>query len=1814
MFTRRLSVILTMTLSLLALTLPVSAQDSRSVVTVDDADYFGFDLRTEKNVSLDECEASCIADGSCRAFTYNPKVKWCFLKSDYNQMNSFAGAVAGKIVETAAEEDIGAPAPLTFISDQLKTDARNQRDSLILPPDREGAGREALIDEARAAIAGSNVDAAMAAFKGALSIDPDDAATWLELARVANTVSNNYTYANEAAMAAINGYSLTRGAATRADALATLALALEKSENFRAALNAYKASLELSANAQVRAAFDDLRSRQGFRIVGNTVDSDSASPRACVEFSEQLVKRGVDYAQYVTLDGKPPKAVEAKNNQICVEGLDHGGRYRLAIRAGLPSSVEENLEAPVELEVYVRDRSSTVRFTGDSFVLPSTARQGIPLVSINSDSAKLALYRIGDRNIAPLLAASQFLTQLDGYTASRVEDEIGELVWQGTVDIANQLNEEVITSIPLQEALPTRKPGIYVLTAVAANSTAENWDSRATQWFVVSDIGLSTFAGTDGLHVFARSLASAAPLAGVELQLLAKNNEILATAKTDADGRARFDAGLLKAGAAMAPAVIAAHTSDDDNVFLDMTRAGFDLSDRGVTGRPAPGPVDVLSWTERGIYRPGETVHVAALARDTEADAISGLPLTFIFLRPDGVEFRRMAVSSESLGGYAVDLPLLANSMRGTWSVAIHTDPKKPAIAQSSFLVDDFVPDRLDMTLTSDTTTLAPDGSATVNVEGRYLYGAPAAGLSLEGELVVTPTSNHPDYPSYSFGLSDEEDIEGVRVPFDGLYPLDDDGLASIDVAITDMPSTTRLLNADVVLRLREGGGRAIERKLTLPVMPEGPVIGIKPEFEGDVAENSTAAFNLIAIGPDARKQDLPAAKWKLVKLERNYQWYREGSSWRYEPITTTKLVADGTVDIKADGTALSLPVTWGSHRLEVEQGGSVSSVDFDAGWFVSASSTETPDALQVGLDKATYQVGDTARLKISPRFEGKVLVTVGTDALITSKVADVPAAGAEIELPVTADFGAGAYVTATLFRPGDAQESRMPARAIGITWLGVDPGADKLAVKIATPEKTLPRQPLDIPIEVAGAGIGEEAYVTVAAVDVGILNLTRYEAADPETYYFGQRRLGIELRDLYGRLIDGSLGATGTLRTGGDGGEVALQGNPPKEKLVAFFSGPVKLDASGKATVSFDIPQFNGTARVMVHAWSKTGVGHAQADVIIRDPVVVTASLPKFLAPGDESSLRLDIAATDAPDGTYTLVATGNGPVTVGGEASNEVTLTSGKTTTLTLPLSAVNPGQGTIDVALTGAGGVAVSQSLDLPVRPPTLPIIQRQVIAVAPGKSLTVDGNLLADSLLDGASVSLNVTRADGLDVPGLLMALDRYPYGCAEQTTSRALPLLYFDELAKVSGLPEDPEIAKRVQDAIFRVLSYQSSSGSFGLWAPGSESLWLDAYVTDFLTRARERKFDVPEEALVQALQNLQNRIAYDNDIRTRGNEIAYSLYVLARSRKASLSDLRYYADTMLGDFPTPLSKAHLAAALSLYGDSQRANSVFADASGMSEQARLTPVSFSRSDYGSSLRDAAGVLALAAESRPMPPVVPILAKVVNEEWKAKQTLSTQEQTWMLLAARALQEDDAGLQIDVNGADRTGAYAATIPGEALLQAPVTVTNKGSDPISAAITTVAAPVEPPAVGGEGFEISRTYYTLDGEEANITEAMQNERYVVVLQVTEEDEWPAQLLVTDLLPAGFEIDNPSLVDSAALANFEWIGQTETAHLEFRSDRFVAAVNRAEGENGTITLAYVVRAVTPGTYDLPAAAVEDMYRPQLSARTAAGGMTVSAAP
>ena len=1805
---------------------PASAQDRGQILLSEDSDYFGFDLLAEKDVTLDQCKASCLDNLGCAAFTYNTSASFCFLKSDFGELKPFAGAIAGRVVKIGSEADIGAPAKLSFLPENIVEEARKFRTEIVTSKNfSEDQGFVTLTKTAGQRLVNGDINSAISNVRAALRIDPKHQPSWLLLSEAANVFRSNNSsqtrqFKRAAISAAINGYLLSRSKSSRAASLARLARGLESQRQYRSALTAYKKSLDLDDVPTERRSFAALRQIHGFRVLDHTIESDNLSPRICVQFSEKLKNASVGYADFISVDRAPPQAIDVSQQQICVEGLQHGKTYNVVLRRGLPSTLDEDLQADVSLNIYIKDRKPAIRFTGNNFVLPATLRRGIPLVSVNANKANLELYRIGARSLAPLLRDSKFLQQLGSYEVEYLVEDLGVAVWSGSVDIKPTLNREVVTSIPIDEALPQRKPGIYFLTAAPSTNGPDDYDVNATQWFVISDIGLTTFSGSEHMRVFTRSLSSAKSIANVEITLIARNNEVLGTSRTDDQGQASFDAGLLRGKDGLAPAIITARNGTQDFVFLDILKPGFDFSDRGVTGRAAPKGVDVYAWSERGIYRAGETVHVAALARDSAARAIKDLPLTFVFYRPDGVEDRRIVDKGEALGGYGVKLPLTQNAKRGTWQMKIFTDPKSDPVAEQRFLVEDFLPEKTDFSLIPVENSIEIGQSTVVDVKGRYLYGAPAANLKLEGEMIIRAKRQRKGYEGYLFGLAAGDEGLGQQIVIGDIAPLNSEGESTFEVVLDKAPATTRMQSAELVVRMREANGRAIERRVEIDVTAQGLMIGVKPQFEGgQIGENSIADFDVVAVDPDGNKAWLSGAKWSLIKIERNYQWYKSGSSWNYESVDIESKVGDGVVDLKSDAASkLSVPVEWGRYRLDVDTGqakGPATSVEFTAGWYVQSQSTQTPDGLELALDKSAYKAGEVAKLKISPRFAGEMLIAIGTDHIVKTKTVSVPASGAVVDIEVDSNWGAGAYILATLYRPSQdqssASKSRMPMRAIGVKWLTVEPQQRQLNVSLGVADKIQAHESLVIPVTINDLKAGEEAYVTVAAVDVGILNLTNYQSPDPVSQYFGQRKLAISMRDIYGRLIDGSQGISGRLRTGGDMPDgLTSSGSPPTEELVAFFSGPVRVDDNGQAKIEFDLPQFNGTVRIMATAWTGEGVGAAQKETIIRDPVVISTSLPRFMAPGDEARMLVEIANTDASSGAFDVAYVFSENLKPGDDQLSErIELASGEKTNLDIPVTAGLAGNSWARIEISRPDGFFVMHEANMKIRSGILPVTRKlKVPLVADSGSVKVDKDLLAGNLLEGAKVNISVALANSIDVPSLLLQLDRYPYGCAEQITSKALPLLYVSDFpANFSG-DNDDKLKEKIQKAINTVLSYQSSSGGFSLWGRQSDELWLSAYVTDFLTRAIEKGYQVPRQSVKLSLQNLQNVLAYENNLDENDEAIAYTLYVLARNRLASAGDLRYYVDTQLNSFQSPIARAQLAAAMALYGDQQRAERTFASAYQLAKNsARSQSVGYS---YGSSLRDAAAMLALASESRPEPSNTQAMKNLVASLNKADRYTSTQEQAWMLLAARATSKSNELLSLEINGLPHNGAFYRQMEGSELVDQPLQVSNRNAQDLEAVITTVAVPDESPPAGGDGFTIERIYFRMDGTLTNIAQVKQNERFVVVINVKQLNDHASRLIISDLLPAGFEIDNPKLVKSADLSNFKWLPNTEAAHSEFLNDRFVIAFNRAKGGQNDFTVAYTVRAVTPGTFMHPAATVEDMYRPQLSARTVTGWMRV----
>jgi uncharacterized protein YfaS (alpha-2-macroglobulin family) len=1654
-----------------------------------------------------------------------------------------------------------------------------------------------------------------------VTVAPNEAANWLRLARASMQVlpsdeRERTALLERASIAAYIAYQRAGNRGEEADALVLLGRSFAERKLWRPALDSLQLSLDLRDAPDVRGLYEQLRAQHGFRLLDYTVDSDAASPRICFQFSEALAGRRTDYAPFVAVAGQDKPALSTDDKQLCVEGLKHGERYSITLRAGLPASVKEALAKSADFNIYMRDRKPFVRFSGKAYVLPRAGQRGIPVVSVNTKTVTVDIYRVGDRNLIDTVLGRDFQTNLYGYDLDRLAKQRGAKVWSGQLNVESTLNADVTTAFPIGEAVGDLKPGVYVMAAQAAGPKAEdNYEEVATQWFIVSDLGLAAMSGNDGIAVFVNSLATTDFKPGTEVRLIARNNEVLAVRTTDTAGMARFEAGFARGEGGLAPALIVASDASGDYAFLNLKGPAFDLTDRGVAGRPAASGLDAFVYTERGVYRTGETVHITALLRDPRGSAAVGVPLILVIERPDGVEYRRTVVPDQGAGGRSLSVPIVASASTGTWRVHAFTDPKRPAVGAASFMVEDYVPDRIEFELASTSATLSRTAPAEVTVDGRFLYGAPASGLDLEGELAIAPAKERPGLPGYQFGLADDE-AKAERKPLDNLPTTDAAGKARFLVVLAELPASTRPLQADIVVRMSEAGGRAVERKLTLPIAPAATMIGVKPLFSGrSLGEGETANFDVIVAAPDGKLQSRSGLRYELLKIERRYQWYRHEARWEYEPVQSTKRVADGRVDVTADKPGrIAAPVTWGRYRLQVtseDPNGPTTSVQFDAG-FYSDASADTPDVLEIALDKAEYRPGDTMTVAVTARTAGKVTLSVIGDRPFATTTIDVPAGLARLPLTVGSDWGTGAYVVATLRRPLDVAASRMPGRALGVQWFSIDRAARTLAVDMKLPNLMRPSGTLRVPLKLGGLNPGDEAHIAVAAVDVGILNLTNYKPPAPEDYYLGQRELSAELRDLYGQLIDGMQGVRGQIRTGGDaGGE--LSGSPPTQAPLALYSGIVRVGPDGSAEVLFDIPAFAGTVRVMAVAWSKDKVGHAAGDVIVRDPVVLTATLPRFLLTGDRGTLRLDIDNVEGSAGDYRVEVAAEGPLSVGEGATQTLRLAGKARNGIALPLSATAAGNGAVTVRISGPGNFDLTRTYALAVKPATQVLTRRTVRPIAKGESITLSSDLIADLVPGTGAVALSVGPSTALDVATLLKALDRYPYGCSEQITSRALPLLYVNELAAEAHLALDAAIDQRVRDAIDRILARQGSNGSFGLWSAGGDDAWLDAYVTDFLTRARERGFAVPDTAFKLALERLQNfAVNAAEPSKDGGRELAYAFYVLARNGLAPLGDLRYIADAKLGEIATPIAKAQIAAALGMLGDRVRAERAYAaalDAIAPRPQLQL----FSRTDYGSILRDAAALVTLASEGGASRPTVVNAVQRVEAARGLSSYTSTQEQAWMVLAARALEKDAPGMSLEVSGEAHKGPLYRTFrPGD--LGSNLKVTNAGDGPVQAVVSVTGAPVTPEPPAERGFKIERLYYTLDGKPANPAKVKQNQRFAVVLKVTEPQPQYGRIILADYLPAGFEIDNPRLVSSGDAGTLSWIEDAVApVHSEFRDDRFTAAFDRKAGDKAVFTVAYVVRVVSPGRYVLPQAYIEDMYRPDRFGRTGTDGIEVESA-
>lgn len=1496
-----------------------------------------------------------------------------------------------------------------------------------------------------------------------------------------------------------------------------------------------------------------------------------------------------------------------------------------------------------EKTIATRDVAPSIGFASRGSLLPGKVVAGLPVMALNVDNVDVNFFRIKPESLSAFVSQWEYRNSLSNWESDELL-KMADLVYSGRFDLNPARNTREKLLLPLADIKPLQQPGVYV---AVMNQAGHYSYSNAATLFTLSDIGVSAHRYHNRLDVFTQSLENGAAQSGIEVQLLNAKGQTLAQAKSDDQGHVTLqtdkEAALLLA------------RKEGQTTLLDLKLPALDLAEFAIAGAPGFSK-QFFMFGPRDLYRPGETVILNALLRDGDGRPLAEQPVKLEVVQPDG-QVISSRMSQPVNGLYQFTWPLDAGAPTGMWHIRASTGDNQPR--EWDFHVEDFMPERMALNLSAQKAAVAPDADVTFAVAGAYLYGAPASGNQLQGKLFLRPLRDAvAALPGFQFGDIAEENLS--RSLDEVQMTLDEKGHGEVTTASQWQDSHSPL---QVILQasLLESGGRPVTRTVQQAIWPAEALPGIRPEFtlkdvydyrtdstvkQPVVDENSTAGFEIVYADAAGDKKAVSGLQVRLIRERRDYYWnWSDSEGWQSQFDQKDLQEGEESLDLQAGQTAkVSFPVEWGSYRLEVKDpDGAVSSVRFWAGYSWQDNSdgagAARPDRVTMKLDKPAYRPGDTIKLHIAAPAAGKGYAMVeSSEGPLWWQEIDVPAAGMDLSIPVDKAWNRhDLYLSTLVIRPGDKSRSATPKRAVGLLHLPLGDENRRLTLALDAPEKMRPNRPLTVKVK-ASVKEGEtpkQVNVLLSAVDSGVLNITDYATPDPWNAFFGQKRYGADIYDIYGQVIEGQ-GRLASLRFGGDGDELKRGGKPPVNHvtIVAQQAQPVALDDKGEGTVTLPIGDFNGELRVMAQAWTADDFGSSEDKVVVAAPVIAELNTPRFLASGDTTRLALDLSnLTDRPQ-TLNVALSAGGLLQLAQPEIAPVQLAPGARRTLFVPVSAKEGfGDGQLSATISGLNLPGetfdpLQKQWKIGVRPAFPARTVNAGAVLQPGESwqapaeqtLGFSPATLQGQLVFSGKPPLNLAR--------YIRELKAYPYGCLEQTASGLFPSLYTSAAQlKTLGITGDSDEKRRaaVDIGIARLLQMQRDDGGFALWDKnGPEEYWLTAYAMDFLVRAGEQGYSVPANAINNGNQRLLRylqepglmTVRYSDDApASRFAAQAYAALVLARQQKAPLGALREIW-TRHEQARSGLPLLQLGIALKAMGDAPRGEQALKLAMTTPRQDRDRWLG----DYGSALRDNALKLALLEENKLLPEAQNALLSSLADEAYGQRWLSTQETNALFLAGRTLQDlpgswqAQTSLQAQPLAADK--AQTRNLTGDQL--AALQVSNTGSQPLWLRLDSSGYPLSAPQPAGNVLGIERQVFDTRGQQKSLTSLRSGELVLVKLEITATRNVP-DALVVDLLPAGLELENQNLANSSASLQengeavqnlLNQMQQADIQHIEFRDDRFVAAVAVNEGQ--PVTLVYLARAVTPGTYQVPQPQVESMYVPQWRATgTASGPLNVT---
>ncbi|MCP4131089.1 MAG: alpha-2-macroglobulin family protein [bacterium] len=1484
--------------------------------------------------------------------------------------------------------------------------------------------------------------------------------------------------------------------------------------------------------------------------------------------------------------------------------------YWVTISEGMRSKTGEELVKSHTHSVFIEDLKPRVRFASRGSILPLKGHQHLQVHTVNLDKFNVKIEKVYRNNLVHFLRGASggyggyghdegYGGEYYGRRAARDVTGVGASLLFKTVEVTNgKLNQKVPHYIGLKEFHNMDYKGLF---SIRLSDTNEEWN-HDQQYILCTDLGLMAKHSGNDLIVKVYSIMGLTPVAGAVVKILSHESQVMRKGVTSGAGECVLKDWKVSKEK-FKPFLLVAEQGDDYS-FLEFDRTELNSSRFNTGGKRSTGEgLNAFITPERGVYRPGDKAYITAIVRRFDLAAAPPVDAQLYISDPLGEKFRlvRKKIPAGGMIPFEISIPSYAKT--GRYSIALRLN-EDVVIGRSYLKVEEFIPDKIKAEIEVPKKRHTPGEAVTFTVKGTQLFGPPAADRKVVAKVrFLSRSFRHPLFKGYSF-VDREKRYDGEFIDL-GEGVLDSKGKKTYTVEVPGSIQPPSALTARIYTEVFDTGGRPVSAAKSIDIDHYPVYVGLKVRKQNIFLKKRPVDVSYVAIDPKGRYKNIKGAKI-LVKhkvyytILKKYGWFKK----KYKSESYEEVIYHKEVDINSKGSFRFTPKAPGEYTIYISQdmGMNSSKTIYVQGPDVEMGNLESAENLVIEFNKEKYAIGDIATVNIHSPIPGRLFFSLERNRVLASKSMMLVNNKATISFPVEDFHAPNVYVSALVVRKPTASMRKLPMTSMGIKNMEIDPGNRKIALDIESAAETRSRDGLRVRLKATPG-----ADVVLTAVDEGILQITQFRTPDPFNFFYAKRALETRLFSIFDAILPNLKAKSLAIGGGDDEMDTSRRHINPVQakrvKAVSLYSGVLKANAEGYVNHHFKIPEFNGRVRVMALAANSKRFGSASKYVTVADPIVITASYPRMLAPGDTFDIPVDVYNKTGKWGKFKITLNVEGPVKIKGKRSQVVSLGNRAQKKIYFRCVAENDAGKAVFILRGTGNGETGKTSVELPVRPArTLTTVVEQG-SLKPGESaaITVPGGFIkyGQRVRFAASPKHIIRFLGGLDY------LIRYPYGCAEQTTSKVFPLIYFKELIKDTGLlhQRTGAIDYYISEGIKKLEGMQRANGSFSYWPGGSiNNDYTSQYVSHFLLEANRLGFAVDPKVIAKIKNAIGAGKAVSSGRLDRRRNYswrksnAYGLYLKALAGSPDLETMRYVRKNKLKDL-NYTERCRLASAFAFIGDKETAKKILPSEFAVKYFPRQLGGSFD-----SVVRRLSIYLKALCEVDPSDQRKYSIAREIAKKAVNGRFANTQDNVFALMAlAKTYEgqtEEKVNLELLLNGKP----YKTMTGGQSVFEDPrlsgkkVTLKNKGDEKVFynlMAEGTLSSPEVKPA--SEGLDITRNYYTSSGSKLNLSNVEQGELIVVTLTIKPTRKNLDNLVVVDMLPAGFEIENLRLRSRGDLGYeppHNWIG----AYEDIRDDRLILFTGAIKH---SISYSYTVRAVSVGTFIIPQAYAEAMYDPEV---------------